>query len=59
MSRNLTSQFLRETEIALASAVSIADVTRIARAQADAIRRATCEYSADDLAWFRRPLGGK
>ena len=59
MSRNLTSQFLRETQDAIDHAISIADVTRIARAQADAIRRATCEYSADDLAWFRRPLGGK
>ncbi len=30
MSRNLTQRYLRETEIALARAVSISDVTKIA-----------------------------
>jgi hypothetical protein len=56
MSRNLTERFLRETELSLASAVSIADVTRMAYRSA---HKRPVEYSPDDLAWFRRPLGGK
>lgn len=62
MSRNLTAQFLRETEIALASAVSISDVTRIARVacgyRVTQRGSAHVEYTASDYAWFRKSLRG-
>lgn len=65
MSRNLTTRFLAETELAIARAVSIADVTRIAHSIARSTRPSfddapTTEipFSYDELRWFRRPIGG-
>ena len=53
MSRNLTNRFLAETQDAINAAVSITDVTRMAYRTA---HTRPVEFSADDLAWFRRPL---
>ncbi len=58
MSRNLTKRFLAETSASINQAISIADILRIAH-----LSRVPCgyhvtkpavQYTADDLAWFRR-----
>ena len=68
MARNLTLTERRDIEVQLASARTIADVTRIARitprqaarvvaiACGYRIARPAVEFSDDDLAWFRAPI---
>lgn len=53
MSSNLTRFHLLAIQAQIAAARSIADVLRIAH-----ISRRTPEYTAADVAWFKRPIGG-
>jgi len=57
--RNLTAQYLRETEAALNAAISLAGITTIAPlACGYQIARRTVEYTDSDRAWFRAPIKG-
>ena len=69
MTRTLTKAEIRNLQVQLRDARSIDDVLKIARTRR--IERVPggyritrhahardVEYTADDLAWFRRPLGG-
>jgi hypothetical protein len=57
--RTMTPTEIASINAQIASAVSIADVTRIARVACGyRITRAAVEYTEADRAWFKRPIGG-
>jgi len=49
--RNLSAQFLRETEIAINKAITLTNAVRSANR-----KPATPRLTAEDLAWFRKAL---